>query len=58
MLRRGRARSATGSAMRRGEVRLADPDPARGSEASKRRPVIVVSNDQANATAERPTAAL
>ncbi|MGI8729852.1 MAG: type II toxin-antitoxin system PemK/MazF family toxin [Solirubrobacteraceae bacterium] len=39
--------------MRRGEVRLADLDPARGSEASKRRPVIVVSNDQANAAAER-----
>ena len=39
--------------MRRGEVRLVDLDPVRGSEASKRRPVVVVSNDRANATAAR-----
>jgi len=39
--------------MRRGEVRLTDLDPARGSEADKRRPAIVVSNDRANATAAR-----
>lgn len=39
--------------MRRGEVRLADLDPARESEANKRRPVIVVSNDRANATTAR-----
>lgn len=39
--------------MRRGEVRLVDLDPVRGSEASKRRPAVVVSNDQANAVAER-----
>ena len=39
--------------MRRGEIRLVDLDPVRGSEASKRRPVVVVSNDQANAVAER-----
>ena len=39
--------------MRRGEVCLADLDPARGSEADKRRPAIIVSNDQANATAAR-----
>lgn len=39
--------------MRRGEVRLVDLDPVRGSEANKRRPAIVVSNDRANATAER-----
>lgn len=38
--------------MRRGE-RLVDLDPVRGSEASKRRPAVVVSNDQANAVAER-----
>ncbi len=38
--------------MRRGEVRLTDLDPARGSEADKRRPAIVV-NDRANATAAR-----
>ncbi|MHB1535461.1 MAG: type II toxin-antitoxin system PemK/MazF family toxin [Acidimicrobiales bacterium] len=39
--------------MRRGEVRLVDLDPVRGSEANKRRPAIVVSNDRANAAAER-----
>ena len=39
--------------MQRGEVRLIDLEPARGSEAKKRRPGIVVSNDRANATAER-----
>jgi mRNA interferase MazF len=39
--------------MRRGEVRLTDLDPARGSEADKRRPAIVVSNDRANAAAAR-----
>jgi len=39
--------------MRRGEVRLVELDPVRGSEAGKRRPAVVVSNDRANATAER-----
>lgn len=39
--------------MRRGEVRLVDLDPVQGSEANKRRPAVVVSNDQANAVAER-----
>jgi mRNA interferase MazF len=39
--------------MRRGEVRLVDLDPARGSEADKRRPAVIVSNDEANATAAR-----
>jgi mRNA interferase MazF len=39
--------------MRRGEVRLVDLDPARGSEASKRRPAVIVSNDGANTTAAR-----
>jgi mRNA interferase MazF len=39
--------------MRRGEVRLTHLEPARGSEANKRRPAIVVSNDRANATAAR-----
>lgn len=39
--------------MRRGEIRLLDLEPVRGSEASKRRPVIVVSNDRANAAAAR-----
>ncbi len=39
--------------MRRGEVRLTDLDPALESEADKRRPAIVVSNDRANAVAAR-----
>jgi mRNA interferase MazF len=39
--------------MQRGEVRLIDVEPTRGSEASKRRPAIIVSNDRANATADR-----
>lgn len=39
--------------MLRGEVRLVDLDPAQGSEANKRRPAIIVSNDRANATAVR-----
>jgi mRNA interferase MazF len=39
--------------MLRGEIRLVDLDPARGSEASKRRPAVIVSNDGANAMAAR-----
>jgi len=39
--------------MRRGEIRLVDLEPARGAEANKLRPAILVSNDAANATAER-----
>ena len=39
--------------MRRGEVRLVDLEPDRGSEASKRRPAVLVSNDRANTTAAR-----
>ena len=39
--------------MRRGEIRLVDLDPTRGSESDKRRPAVIVSNDGANATAER-----
>lgn len=39
--------------MRRGEIRLVNFDPSRGSEADKRRPAVIVSNDGANATAER-----
>lgn len=42
-----------GSTMRRGDIRLVDLAPTRGSEASKRRPAVVVSNDRANATATR-----
>src|SRR5258708_37732358 len=39
--------------MRRGEIVTISLDPVRGSEASKTRPAIVVSNDAANATAAR-----
>ncbi len=39
--------------MLRGEVRLVDLDPTLGSEASKRRPAIIVSNDRANTAAVR-----
>lgn len=39
--------------MLRGEVRLVDLEPTRGSEANKRRPAIIVSNDRANAAASR-----
>jgi mRNA interferase MazF len=39
--------------MLRGEIRLVDLEPARGSEADKRRPAVLVSNDGANATAFR-----
>jgi mRNA interferase MazF len=39
--------------MLRGEIRLVDLDPARGNEANKLRPAIVVSNDRANAAAAR-----
>ena len=39
--------------MLRGEVRLVDLEPALGSEADKRRPAVIVSNDRANATAAR-----
>jgi len=39
--------------MLRGEIRLTDLDPARSSEANKRRPTVIVSNDRANASATR-----
>jgi len=39
--------------MRRGEIRFVDLEPARGTEAGKSRPAILVSNDAANATASR-----
>ena len=38
--------------MRRGDVVWVELDPVRGSEADKRRPAIVVSNDGANRTAQ------
>jgi mRNA interferase MazF len=39
--------------MLRGEIRLVDLEPVRGSEANKRRPGVIVSNDRANASAAR-----
>jgi len=39
--------------MRRGEIHLIDLEPVRGSEANKRRPAVVVSNDGANSSSER-----
>ena len=39
--------------MFRGEIRLVDLDPVIGAEANKSRPAVIVSNDGANATAER-----
>jgi mRNA interferase MazF len=39
--------------MRRGDIYAVDLDPVRGSEASKRRPAVIVSNDGANVTAAR-----
>jgi len=39
--------------MLRGEIRLVDLGPVRGSEADKRRPAVVVSNDGANSAAAR-----
>ena len=39
--------------MRRGDIHSVDLDPARGSEANKRRQAVIVSNDTANATAGR-----
>lgn len=39
--------------MRRGEIRWVDLEPVRGSESDKRRPAVIVSNDGANATANR-----
>jgi mRNA interferase MazF len=39
--------------MRRGEIRWVDLNPVRGAESHKRRPAVIVSNDGANATANR-----
>ena len=39
--------------MQRGDIHLVDLDPTRGSEADKRRPAVIVSNDGANGTARR-----
>lgn len=50
---RGTPPQAMGSVMVRGEIWQVDLDPARGNEANKQRPAVVVSNDRANATATR-----
>lgn len=39
--------------MRRGDIMAVSLDPVRGVEAGKTRPAVVVSNDAANATADR-----
>jgi len=39
--------------MRRGDIHLVDLDPVIGSDANKRRPAIIVSNDGANLAASR-----
>lgn len=39
--------------MRRGEIHAVDLDPARSSEANKRRAAVIVSNDAANLAAAR-----
>lgn len=39
--------------MLRGEIRMINLDPVRGSESDKRLPAVIVSNDRANVTAER-----
>lgn len=41
------------SLMLRGEIWQVDLDPARGTEANKQRPAVIVSNDRANVTATR-----
>lgn len=39
--------------MLRGDIHLIDLDPVLGNEANKQRPAVVVSNDRANAAAQR-----
>lgn len=39
--------------MRRGDICIIDLEPARGTEADKSRPAVIVSNDGANGTATR-----
>lgn len=52
-IRLGRPPPPTGCLMLRGEIRLVDLEPVRGSEANKRRTAVIVSNDRANAVAAR-----
>ncbi len=49
----GKHRGGRVDLVKRGEIRMVDFEPVRGSEANKRRPAIIVSNDSANAVAER-----
>lgn len=49
----GTAPLVMASSMLRGEIWQVDLDPVLGSEANKRRPAVIVSNDRANATAAR-----
>ena len=51
--RHGRPPPPTGWQMLRGDICLVDLEPVRGSEANKRRPAVIVSNDRANAVAAR-----
>ena len=39
--------------MLRGDIHLIDLEPVRGNEAKKQRPAVIVSNDRANAAAQR-----
>lgn len=39
--------------MRRGDIYLVDLEPSRGSEANKKRPAVIVSNDAANRAASK-----
>ena len=52
----GKLSPEMGSLLRRGEIRWVDLEPGgshRGPEANTRRPAVIVSNDRANAVAER-----
>jgi mRNA interferase MazF len=39
--------------VRRGEIHVVSPEPAKSGEANKQRPAVIVSNDGANVAAER-----
>ncbi|WP_405799382.1 type II toxin-antitoxin system PemK/MazF family toxin [Streptomyces sp. NBC_01506] len=39
--------------MRRGDIHMVDLEPARGGEADRRRPAVIVSNDGADESVER-----
>ena len=46
-------KTVAGQTLRRGNIYVADLEPARGSEANKRRPVVIVSNDGSNRIVDR-----